>query len=107
MKPTEKKIYKALIDLLTNEGPMRAGAIGYALWAQPVTACKCENTQATMYCRAAGQLLKRAQEQGLVWCEERGCYRLWHVRELNGDHKCPTGQTKTDDTGGNDLDTGQ
>jgi hypothetical protein len=26
---------------------------------------------------------------------------------LNGDHKCPTGQTKTDDTGGNDLDTGQ
>ena len=70
-----------LVDLLIAKGPMRAGDVGYELWARPATACKCEHAQATMYCRPAGKLLKRAQKQGLVWCEERGRYRLWHASD--------------------------
>jgi hypothetical protein len=72
-----------LVGILSAKGPMTAGKVGSELWATRGTACKCENAQATMFCRPAGRLLHRAQRLGLVRCEDRGRVRLWHVRNAN------------------------
>lgn len=79
-------MYKGLHDLigiLADQGPMSAGQVGYALWANRATVCKCENAQATMYCRPAGRLLHRARRQGLVRYEDRGRRRVWMMRKAN------------------------
>ena len=72
-----------LVNVLAEWGPMSAGQVGYALWAGPAMVCKCENAQATMYCRPAGRLLHRAWRLGLVRYEDRDRRRVWMLRGCN------------------------
>jgi hypothetical protein len=66
------------VKLLKESGPMLAGGLGLELWGKR-PCLRVENTAATMYCRAAGRLLKRAKEMGLVYDEQRGPQRLWYA----------------------------
>jgi hypothetical protein len=72
-----------LVGILTAKGPMTAGQIGSEMWATLGTACKCENAQATMFCRPAGNLLHRARRLGLVRYRDHGRVRLWSICNAN------------------------
>jgi hypothetical protein len=76
---TKPDILERLIFVLATGGPQSAGQVGYALWASRAMVCKCENAQATMYCRPAGRLLHRALGLGLVRYQDIGRRKVWRL----------------------------
>jgi len=74
----------SLVRILSEQGPMRAGDLGFELWGTKAQRCKCENLQATMFIRPATRMLYRAQSAGLVRWREHGKSRLWYA---NAEHQ--------------------
>ena len=69
----------ALVRIVADNKGITAGHAGFELWGES-DSCRPENTCATMHCRAAGKLLKRAQALGLVYYRQHGPARLWYAK---------------------------
>ena len=72
---------KRLVGIVTAHDGILAGALGYELWGTSPCGMD-ENTAATMYCRPAGKLLKKARALGLVRDIQKGPRRLWYATAL-------------------------
>jgi hypothetical protein len=68
-----------IVQILSVRGPMTAGKLGLALWWRKGLMNRPENVNATMFCRPAGALLRRAQRAGLVRCDRRGSIMVWYA----------------------------
>ena len=74
MTPLEKR---ALSELRRYPKGMKAGELGFVLWAKPWHSCKDENQQTTMFCRPAGKLLSKLRRDGLVDFHHKGRNKYW------------------------------
>ena len=77
MSAAKSDSLQRLVRILADCGPMRAGQVGQEMWCRPGDVIRPENNALTMHCRAAGRMLRRAENLRLVRCEDRGQYRLW------------------------------
>ena len=68
-----------LVRIVASRNGITAGKAGFELWSRPATGARPENVCATMYCRAAGKLLARAERLGHVRHEQRGPAKLWYA----------------------------
>ena len=75
----KKDVVKEMVEIVARYNGILAGAAGFELWGKPEMVIRCENICATMYCRAAGKVLKRAQALGLVYSRQDRNMRLWYA----------------------------
>jgi hypothetical protein len=69
MSAAKSDILNRAICVLADRGPMTAGQVGLELWWRDSMVVRPGNTIATMFCRSAGKLLRRAEAAGLVRCQ--------------------------------------
>lgn len=65
----------AMLRILQERGPMRAGDLGADMWLRP--AQRYNDDASRRHCRAAGKMLRRAKALGFVRDEQRGPNHLW------------------------------
>lgn len=68
----------AMVEVVSRYNGIPSGKAGFELWGER-NSCRTENTCATMYCRAAGKLLAKAERMGLVRHEQHGPAKLWYA----------------------------
>lgn len=68
-----------LVRIVSRHDGIPAGSAGYELWGTDASECRPENNRKTMYCRAAGKLLARAERLGLVRHRQHGPAQLWYA----------------------------